>query len=165
MTVWWLAASARENDCSYSELKHRNVLAQGWPDTDDLTTLIESHTDKSSLEKALHKEIEKYYPNKNKASDVHREKSLVNLLRIKPEDIIVICEGIEIKGLAKVKEPLVYSYDGNYEYAHQVSSVIEWKDWDSGKAGIPPKTPGQGPKGIEHCNADAKQFIKAWSML
>lgn len=165
MNVWWLATSAKDKNSSYSELKSRRVIAQGWPEIGDLTDLIRLHTDKASLERKLHELIEEIYPNKNKQSDKHREKSIVNLLRIKPEDIIVICEGISIKGLAKVTEPLTYSFDENYGYAQQAGPIKKWKDWDSNKVGKAPKTPGQGPKGIQHCRKDSQQFINAWNIL
>lgn len=165
MNVWWLATSAKDGDSCYFELKQRKVLAQGWPEIGDLTDFIRLHTNQSSLERKLHNLIEEIYPNKNKQSDKHREKSIVNLLRIKPEDIIVICEGINVKGLAKVTEPLIYSFNNNYEYAQQVGPVKEWKDWDSIKVGKAPKTPGQGPKGVEHCRKDAQHFINAWNIL
>jgi hypothetical protein len=37
MSTWWLAISKKHT--SYNELKHRKVIAQGWPDLGDLRTL------------------------------------------------------------------------------------------------------------------------------
>jgi hypothetical protein len=37
MATWWLAID--KNYTSYAELKHRKVVAQGWPDIGNLLTL------------------------------------------------------------------------------------------------------------------------------
>lgn len=164
MNIWWLATSAKDNYCSYEELKQRKVLAQGWPEIGDLTSLIKSKPNKDNLKNTICNFIAQQYPQKTNCT--HCARSIVNLLMdIKVGDIVAICEGINVKGFAKVTKSLEYSYDNNYEYAHQVGIVTEWKNWDSSKVGQAPKIPGQGPKGIEHCNNDAQKIIDAWSKL
>ena len=139
MAVWWLATSENDKNCSYAELKQRKILAQGW-DIGDLTNLIAQYPDKNVLQNALQPLINNNYPKNNQKNGDYRAKSIVNLLRMEAGDIVAVCEGIEVKGLAKITEPLTYSYDSNYEYANQVCVVSDWKDWDSSKVGIDRKS-------------------------
>lgn len=37
MATWWLAID--KNFTSYAELKHRKIIAQGWPDIGNILTL------------------------------------------------------------------------------------------------------------------------------
>ena len=168
MSVWWLAASANNGDCSYIGLKGRKVLAQGWPYIGDLSAIFNAKRDEKKLKKLLHALIDYCYPDKADKVDPNPEKRFMNLLNIQVGDIVVICEGLSIKGLAKITTPLSYSYynnNGAYEYAHQFGSVTEWKDWDVSKVGPAPRPHAQGPKGVEQCHKDATTFINAWNKL
>lgn len=165
MSVWWLAASAGNAHSSYDELKSRKVLAQGWAKIGDIKALTPLKNGKEYLFKKIIKKMVLYCYGKNPDSYSNSERRICNLLKIQKGDIVVVCEGTTVKGLAKITNDVSYSFDGNYDYAHQIGPVDAWKDWDSSIVGNAPRTKAFGPEGVQRCMKNEYDFITAWNNL
>lgn len=171
MTVWWLATSKNSGDCSYTKLKQRKVVGQGWGQTGDLSSFIKMINSKGELEfiSTINKIVE-FKLDKNEA-DRNPGQRLLNLVKMQAGDIVVICEGKDIKALAEIGRFPQYSFDCKYLYPHQISPVDKWHDWEEVKNvdpnlyNNPPNTSAQGPKGIEECNEAKQTFIDLWRKL
>lgn len=166
MTIWLLATSANKGHCSYNELKYRKVLAQGWPKIGDLSPLIKNEMgdlspfiqikNEDSYRTLINNYVSYFYNGWADGRDPGR--ILLNLVKIKPGDYVICCEGIEVKGIAKISKELSYNFDNPklYEYVHAVFPVTEWSDI------IVPhqiKLSGMGPVGIQIYHGDANHVI------
>ena len=169
MTVWWLASGVNINGPSYYEMKKGKFIGQGFQKINDIKKLQDFLTnrqisDYDFLRKAIDAEFEYKYKDDESAKK-NAARILCNLLKIQQDDLVVICDGTTVKGMAKIPANPTYEYKQNELYAHRLTNITNWKDWDETKAGIPPNPPNQGIVGIEKLSKDSEKIVKAWQQL
>jgi len=153
MTIWLLAID--KNYCSYNELKYRKVLAQGWPAIGDLSPLIPIKNE-DKFKTIINNFVNYFYDGWDDERDPGR--ILFNLLKIEEGDYIICCEGIAVKGIAKISEKLFYNFDNPklYEYSQSVFPVTDWSDITVSHQ---IKLAAMGPVGIQKYGGDADYII------
>ncbi|MEA2098120.1 MAG: AAA family ATPase, partial [Patescibacteria group bacterium] len=138
-----------EQYSSYEELKKRRVVAQGWPELQDLSCLYKK------TEKKIRKGINIL------GTGSENVRVFINMLKeIKHGDIVIGAEGTRLKGVCQIPEGVIYGYDNDgsftainpsefnkddFNYAHCLFPVV-WVDWDM--LGIPEF--GPGGQGVSH---------------
>lgn len=116
-----MGTGKREGYCSYEELKERKVVAQGWPDLDDLSQM----RDQGLPEQSFVSLLQNVYPEGKPPDEVYRIfKNL--LIEIEPGDLVLAFDGTKLMGIGKV-EATRYNYTNGYNYAHAIGPV-EWVD-------------------------------------
>lgn len=175
MNVWWLTIN-RAMGNSYSGLKFRKVIAQGWPLIGDLTILC-NHFDeywryhRSEFEQVIKLLTAPVYP----ADAGTTPKALLNfynLLSIQTGDLIVAVESAHgagpVMGICQADRNAWESYfqddPETFDYAQCVCFPVEWIDWDE-SVGEPPHPPamiaGIQPMGAEQ----AYRVMEMWNRL
>jgi len=141
-TIWKIGIGPAGKWSSYEELKNRNVVAQGWYDSKDLSFL-------SDLSENIYDYLSLIPDVKGSPSG---NNAFRNLFRgIKSGHIILGLEGNEIKGICEIPNDYIYVYDTQYQYSNAIFPVnwINWEDFCSNKNIA--RQGGQGVKGIERC--------------
>jgi hypothetical protein len=170
MKVWWLAIDKNGKHCSYLELKHRKVIAQGWSALGDLTSLKTFYfgSNKKGFKETIQLLGDTTYKGKHwfdKNRKLNKCPSVMwNMMDIKKGDLIIGIEGTTIKGICEISVDGIksYNYDDRYEYAQTIGKFVEWIDWDKSLFGFTPSTPRQGVHGIKHLNKKSSVIIAAW---
>jgi len=162
MNTWWLAI---DRQCtSYLELKHRKVVAQGWPDLDDLKTLcpLVANPTNSGLFQQVVGELEMIVYRSSKSPNI-----MWNLMRIQTDDLVIGIEGTVVKGICQMAkngwESYHYDYRGVYSYAQTVGFPVEWIDWDPIIFGFVPTPPAQSVSGIAGLVNQHQAVVDAWN--
>ena len=165
MNIWWLATSKNEKHCSYNELKQRNLLAQGWSELGDLSHLLPLFEDENNFKNTINEMVKETY---NGWIDTRNPgRIILNLLKFNENDLVIVTEGTTVMGITKVGKNPQYSYNNGsdkYEYAQTISSIKEWKDWNTTIV-TPPTTSTRGPIGINHYGKNKQELIDAWEKL
>ena len=97
MNIWWLAISLKHT--SYAELKHRKVVAQGWPELGDLTglcPLLGAGNNDEFRRAVTCLEAISY------GQATHAAQVMDTLLSIKSGDLVVGIEGVQVKGICQL---------------------------------------------------------------
>ncbi len=163
MTIWKLATSGGDHS-SYNELKQRNVIAQGWSGTGDLTFLFRG--DVSLLEYWL-----------NILLDDTR-KGVIRTFRyllseMNGNHIVLAYDGRTIKGICEIPADFIYKFEdthsacsGSCEYANCLFPVkwVDWKDFQD-KIGQNPAHAKSRFEGIQevHENSDGI-YLSIWTI-
>ncbi|MGI2323264.1 MULTISPECIES: McrB family protein [unclassified Methylococcus] len=172
MTVWKLGIDV--GCSSYLELSARNVVAQGWHGTGDLSFLFGPDTNKTE------RWLKKLRPMPDTAK---AQRTLTNLLsKIGKGDIIIGYQGNTIVGICQIPDDFVYIYEdyhascvtcstpGHCEYAHCLFPV-NWVDWSIFTSNLPHGTSlpalnaGQGIPGIVENHDNSPAIEKAWDVF
>jgi len=161
MATWWLAIDRQYT--SYDELKHRKVVAQGWPDLGNLLTLcaLVGAGDRNTFIQTV-EALERIACE----SSTHAAKILWNLLNMKVGDLVVGIEGTTVKGICQLNkngwESYQYHSPEAYNYAQTIGFSVEWIDWDANVFGFTPVPPAQSVQGIAGLQNESQQVISAW---
>lgn|SRR5574337_48715 len=162
MTTWWLAIDRRYT--SYNELKYRKVIAQGWPDLGNLTTLCAlAKANEEETFKSVVKALDSIGYGTISAAD----KVMWNLFNLRIGDILVGVEGTRVKGVCQLTKNAWESYQYHspeaYDYAQTIGFPVEWIDWDPAVFGPPPGASGHGPQGVERLQNESQRVADAWA--
>ena len=129
MATWWLAIDRQYT--SYDELKHRKIVAQGWPDLGNLLTLcalVGAGDRNTFMQTVTALECIAY------GNSTHAARVMWDLLSMRAEDLVVGIEGTTVKGICQLKENGWDSYQHHspeaYNYAQTIGFPVEWIDWD-----------------------------------
>lgn len=162
MATWWLAID--KNYTSYAELKHRKIIAQGWPDIGNILTLcpLVPKGSRAVFESVID-ELEKiFYGSKSHAARV-----LWDLLNMQVGDIIVGIEGITVKGICELSkngwESYIHTAPETYNYAQTIGFPVEWVDWDINIFGFSPTPPSKSVQGVAGLQNESQKVIDAWT--
>ena len=164
--VWWLSTSFGTTDrtagfSSYAELKERNVLAQGFSLTGSLNQYLNlTGENQNEFLRKVNELCCKAYGTEILRRNPGRR--LLNLLLIKKNDIVAVCDGVMVKGAVKVLNTPGYFFNENFMksgFSHEIRGEFLWKDWNFLKNGLPPKTKSQGPCGIDLCHRNRELFL------
>ncbi len=164
MDVWWLAIDKNQKHTSYEELKHRKVVAQGWPALGNLVTLLPLvRAERRDLfRRAMQALHECVYPEDRAEVD----RIMWQLLRLQTGDLVVGIEGVEVRGICQLGHNGwdSYRYDDPdaYNYAHTVGFPVKWIDWNADEFGFTPQPPAQSVAGIREMQNDRQRVIDAW---
>lgn len=166
MNVWWLAINAKTT--SYLELKHRKVVAQGWPGTGDLTALcrfIPNHRNYFDTAVQMFGDVayrQHHWWHRDRVES-RTPTVLWNLLNLRRGDLLVGIEGTTVRGICEMPADGCdsYRYDGAYDYAHTVGHPVEWTDWDPQQLGPPPTAPNQSVNGLSKVQKERAAVIAA----
>jgi len=135
VNVWWLAIDRNEGYASFEELKHRRVIAQGWPDLGDMSQFIAEN-------KSAHPEIvmngldallRQAYPNAEISPKLLN--GLYNFFfAIQPGDLVVGIEGAEVRGICEIPPEVAYSFepraaDGQEQNYARGRGPVTWFPW------------------------------------
>lgn len=176
-TVWEIGIA--KGYSSYAELKQRRVVAQGWPNTGDLSDLF-----------GKQENIIRNSARVIKVAGSDRAYVFVNLLlNIKQGDLVIACEGTSVKGICEIGSNINYGYDfngnisdvspedfdhtpyektkdlqGHFDYANCLYFVdwVNWSDFEKTTECKPPNISPQAPKGIVRCHQDPQKILDAW---
>jgi hypothetical protein len=171
MSTWWCALD--KEYCSYNELKRRKVVAQGWPEIEDLSLLFHFiPKNKKYFLQVVNLLAEVIY--KNLKPKERKDKALRgaapvlwNLLNLKKGDLIVGIEGTIVKGICELKTDALgsYKYDSKYKegYAQTIGFPVRWIDWNEKAFKFTPRTPARSVQGIKRLNQDKEKLLKAWN--
>ena len=167
MAIYWLALDKNNEHTSYEEIKHRKVIAIGWRNLGDLTSLTNQDIIKD--EKAFKRIIailgEVAYKKKKwwiATDQKYVPQIFWKFFNIKKDDIIIAVEGTKVKGFCRVDDNIVlqYRWQGCYEYAHCIASWAEWIDWDELQSVFVPIAPSKGIKGIKNLKKEHKRVCQ-----
>jgi len=163
---------------SYAEIKQRRVVAQGWSNTDDLTDLFRRPEN-----------IIKNDPRITRQGGYVPEVFAKLLNKISLGDLVIACEGREVKGICEIGSNINYCYDlngkisgvnpkdfdhtpykkqkdvqGYFEYANCLYFVdwIDWSDFENITKRKPPSIGAKGVPGIIPCRQDPEGILNAW---
>lgn len=154
MNLWWMFTSSSQ--CSYEELKKRQCLALGWPELDDLSKYVR---DKPNWERQFKTFVQlkgNVAYNQDKSWDQKKQCLKEGVpaifwrwLNIRKGDLIAVMETgsqmtfgqIEVRGIAQATQDGMasYNFDDSFHHAHQISSGLNWVDWDIAHHGELPK--------------------------
>jgi len=167
MKTWWLALDRKYT--SFEEIKHRRVVAQGWPLLGDLRTLapLASETANEGLFKSvIHQLATRAYPGDERAI-AHAPEAMWTLMQVRSGDLLVGIEGRTVRGVCQVDRDAFASYwydaTGFYDYAQTVCRPVEWRDWDETLLGSPPEASRHGVMAIKGLQNESERVIEAWS--
>jgi len=159
MNIWWLAIDT--NYCSFEELLERGVIAHGWPTVGDLRVVNRlGHLDAAHNAEGQRNLILEWHRHAYPNDDFeNRATNITNFFcNIRPGDFVLGRPGQNLAGICEVPENFSYSFDENYEYAHQFGPVT-WYRWNE----VSPDWVGPNPPPQLHgaCNVgnDANQII------
>jgi hypothetical protein len=170
--VWWCAIDTKY--CSYLELKHRHVIAQGWPYLGDLSTLAHQFSywrrNKDDFCKIIQLLGDASYEGKdwwNVDRQQGRAPTVIwNLMNIEKNDLVVGIEGRTVKGICQIKPKAAESYRHDapevFDYANTVGFPVQWIDWEPTVFGFTPVAPQLGVLGIRHVVGEKQKVIDAW---
>jgi hypothetical protein len=99
MTTWWLAIDRQHT--SYEELKHRKVVAQGWPDLGNLVTLctLVGAGDRNAFIQTVAALDRIGY-----GTATHADRVMWDLLNMRAGDLVVGIEGTTVRGICELKK-------------------------------------------------------------
>jgi len=125
MKTWWLAVDKNGGHSSYTEFKHRKIVAQGWSKLGNLDLLKKClPNNKREFFKIIQLLGDVAYKSAswwlNKDKNATRCPTVMwNLMKVKKGDLIVAIEGATVKGICEMTADGVesYRYDNSYEYA------------------------------------------------
>jgi len=167
MNTWWSAVDIEW--CSYEELKHRKVVAQGWRDLGDLSSLLGSISqNKDKFVEVVQLLGDAAYTNTDWWSEdrkVERTPAVMwNLLNVRQGDLVVAVEGTTVKGICQIEQDAAssYHYAPAYEYAQTIGFPVEWVDWDAEAFGFAPTPPSRSILGLRGLNNESEAVKRAW---
>lgn len=161
MTTWWLAIH-RENT-SYEELKHRKVVAQGWPHLGNLITLcaLVGAGEEDPFLQTVGALERIAYRNSPQVSRI-----MWDLLSMRAGDLVVGIEGKTVKGICELEKNGWESYQHRspevYNYAQTIGFPVEWIDWNADVFGFTPTPPAEGVQGVRRLRNESQEVIRAW---
>ena len=164
MAVWWLAIDRNQENTSYEELKHRKVVAQGWPALGNLATLLPLvQAERRDL---FRRAVLALYEFAHPEGQAEVDRIMWQLLRLQEGDLVVGIEGTAVRGICQLERNGwdSYRYDGPdaYNYAHTVGFPVRWRDWDAGGFGFTPQPPALGVPGIRALQKDYQRVMDVW---
>jgi hypothetical protein len=172
MTVWWLTIYGAAGN-TYSGLKERHVIAQGWPELGDLSILAKNFGNYWVNNRQQFENVIQFlagYPYPNEA--LNPPASLLNLfdlLSIEACDLVVGVRAAagagDVMGICQIETNGWDSYrhddEDVFDYAHTVGFPVKWIDWADLNA-PPPNPPAMIP-GIQRMgDAQAQNVLAAW---
>ena len=164
MATHWLAIDWNQGHASFDELRHRRVVAQGWPGVPSLETLLTfvEHSERQAFMDAVAVLERLGHQHTTRANRVPWD-----LLSMKAGDVVVGIEGTKIKGICQLQHDGHRSYRHDapdvYNYAHTIGFPVEWVLWDVAMFGAPPKPSGQGADGVESLIKESERVTDAWN--
>ena len=165
MAVWWVAIDRNQENTSYEELKHRKVVAQGWPALGNLVTLLPLV--RAERRDLFRRAVQALYEFAHPEGQAEVDRIMWQLLRLQEGDLVVGIEGTDVRGICQLERNGwdSYRYDdpGAYNYAHTVGFPVQWRDWDAGRFGFTPQPPTRGVAGIRALQNDCQRVIDAWA--
>jgi hypothetical protein len=175
MNIWWLTINRAKGN-SYQDLKHRRVIAQGWPHLGDLSTLVANFDaywqhQRPQFEILIRLLAAPVYP-EDADEPPKALYNLYHLLGIAAGDLIVAVESAQgagqVMGICQPGKNAWESYRHDdpqeFDYAHAVCFPARWIDWDPSLAappGPPAMIAGVVPMGEER----SKQVEGAWFQM
>jgi hypothetical protein len=170
MAVWWLTIFLPPGN-SYLGLKHRAVIAQGWPDLGDLTIVSRNFEaywrhHRPDFENVIRLFAGHPYPGTAPAAMLN----LFNLLSLLRCDLVVAVEAGsgagQVMGICQIEKDGWESYRHDdprvFDYAHTVGFPAEWVDW-AALAGAAPPNPPAMIAGIQPMGAGQAAIVQdAW---
>jgi hypothetical protein len=161
-SVYWLAVASNTVEVNYEELKHRMVVAQGWPKL-SLEALLPfaADGDRATFDSIFGALFKRVYPEYSADSSA---RIMWDLLNLKQGDIIVAIEGTRVVGIAELPIDAVSSYrhDKFHEYANTVSYGTNWRDWETVSNNFVPTAPAKGVQGIRQLQQYREKVLSAW---
>ena len=109
---------------SYEEVKSRNVIAQGWSNSGDVSFFKEE----ANLD---------VYLGLIKGDNSKRN-AFNELFKVQAGDVFIAFEGARIAGICEVPDDFEYVYQSEYEYSNAVFPV-KWIDWEKISNVTPPE--------------------------
>jgi hypothetical protein len=166
--VWWLAINTQTT--SFEELRHRKVVAQGWPKLGDISSLclfVPKHEREFKRVIQLFGEVECSTAYSEWAEDQRFDRTpsvLWRLLSLCKGDLVVGIEGTTVRGICEMPScaKWTYRYQGAYDYAHTVGHPVEWVEWNS-VLGAPPRPPNQSVHGLRQLQSEREAVLAAWT--
>ncbi len=164
MRVWWMTIN-RAMGNTYLNLKHRKVIAQGWPYLGDLSSLVYDFEkyrqgNRSEFENRLLRLIPKSIYSEELDNPPIALLNFYNLFSIAKGDLVVAVESAQgagpVMGICQAEQNAWESYrhdnPGLYDYAQTVCYPVNWVDWKEIGA-KPPRSPsmisGVSPMGTK----------------
>jgi hypothetical protein len=147
----------------YNDLKRECVVAQGWPESGDLSfftneknkgqfySLIpHSHNEKGELKTRFKNFISHFFE------------------KMKPGDIVLAFEGNNLKGICELPPKFCYYFNNQMSEYKNCLFPVEWIDWNQFAQGsklVNYKQGGRGVPGVTLCNIELiENFInKSWA--
>lgn len=161
--VYWLAVAAITADVSYEELKHRMVIANGWPalNLESLLSFADAEN-REAFDAIFSALFKRAYPDGD-AAPVARV--FFDLLQLKNGDLIVAIEGTRVVGITELKVDAIstYRHDAYHEYANAFCYGSVWIDWATVSSEFAPVAPAKGVKGIKRLQQDREKVLAAWN--
>jgi hypothetical protein len=162
--TYWLAIDSNNEHSSFEELKHRKVVANGWPAASLHSSLeFVNADDRTAFDSVFAVIFDRAYP------DLGEDRSNVarifwTLLNIKSGDIIVAIEGTKVRGIGQAHTNAIstYRHDNQHEYGNTVLYGFDWYDWDSVSPHYTPTTPAQSVPGIAQLQTEREQVESVW---
>jgi len=152
MKVWWMTIN-RAMGNSYQNLKDRKVIAQGWPNLGDLSSLVTDFEKylpdgSSEFEKRLQVIISKSRYKEEAENPPQALRNFFNLFSIASGDLVVAFHSAqgqgEVMGICQTEQNAWESYRHDnlslYDYAQTVCYPVNWVDWVDLNA-TPPSPP------------------------
>ncbi|MCX8500570.1 MAG: AAA family ATPase [Alphaproteobacteria bacterium] len=170
VNVWGCGIDRKDDHSSYSELKKRGVVAQGWPALGDLSKLVDKNLEEiydGLLTISSENQVAQYMMNsKNEPVDgrspiIKAFKALLSNEGMKQGDLVIGYEGQIAKGICVIDSDAKYKFDngdGEFEYAQCFGPVnwIDWTDFTTESAPHPGQAPGIFP------SSEPERIIKLW---
>ncbi len=167
MNIWWVALDLKYT--SYEEVKHRKVIAQGWPQIGDLRTIYSLASDPANERLFKDVIVELGRLHYKGGDNFTAPEPMWNLSQVRLGDLLVGIEGTKVRGICQADRDAITSYrfdnSGYYNYAQTVCAPVEWREWDKVRMGEPPRAPGQSVLGIRRLRSEQEYVIKAWNTL
>lgn len=162
MATWWLAIDRQYT--SYDELKHRKMVAQGWPDLGNLLTLcpLVQGGERNAFIDAVGALERIAYGNSSHAARVTWD-----LLSMKAGDLVVGIEGTSVKGICELRvngwESYRYQSPEAYNHAQTIGFPVDWVDWNPQVFGFTPTAPAQSVQGVAGLQNESQRVADVWS--
>lgn len=139
--LYWLALDPKGVYSSFTNLKERGVIAQGWPRLGNLESYskLVANDNKLQFYKKLEERCRKKGANSISSTPTQIADIMWNLFNLKVGDIVVAIEGRSVRGLCCMKQNGCesYSYTKDLNYAHGFGKDLEWIEWDESKTPLP----------------------------
>lgn len=163
--AWWLAVDT--DYTSYSELRQRGVIAQGWPRLGNLARYARLAANPSNRE-TFELEVGQLALEKYGADQRERApKALWRFFQIGGGDLVVALEGTTIRGIAcaPVSAAEGYWHDPQFHYAQCIAKDVGWIDWDPTRIARTPIAPAQSVLAAAQIRNERHLVLIAWAQL
>jgi hypothetical protein len=163
--AWWLAVDT--DYTSYSELKQRGVIAQGWPRLGNLSRYARMAANPGNRE-TFESEVGQLALGKYGEDQRERApKALWRFFQISGGDLVVALEGTTIRGIttAPVSAADGYWHDPEFHYGQCIAKGVRWIDWDPIRIARTPTAPAQSVLAAGQIRNERNLVLIAWTQL